>query len=232
MDMIYSRKRIKIPKIKCFYSSKNAKKIFSIFIVLIITFITFYNTFRSINPIFEELSLEKARDIGTKIINESANEVLERIDYGSIVSIDNVNNSNVLKTDVKVINKIATEIALEVEKRIKELEKEEIYIPLGSLSGIKYFVGTGPNINVKIIPTGNIKTQIKNEFEAKGINQTIYRIYLELTCNMNIVTGYKTINDSIQNQVLIVETVVVGDVPNAYYNLNGADREEALDIIN
>lgn len=232
MDKIYSRKRIKIPKIEWFYSNKNAKKFFSIFIILIITFLTFYNTFRSLNPVFENLAIEKAKDIGTRIINESANTVLEKIDYGSIVNIDNVNNNNILKTDVKVINKIATEISLEVEQKIKELEKEEIKISLGALTGIKYLMGIGPNIKIKIIPSGNMETQIKNEFESKGINQTVYRIYLELTCNIDIVTGYKTISNKIQNHVLMVETVVVGDVPNAYYNLEGSNKNDAVDIIN
>ncbi|MBO4815603.1 MAG: sporulation protein YunB [Clostridia bacterium] len=231
MDKIYSRKRIKIPKVEGFYLNKNAKKIFSIFVVLITTCVTFYSVFVSINPIFEGLSIEKAREIGTKIINESSNKVLDNMDYGNIVEVENSNNNNILKTDVKIINKIASEIALEVEKQFQKLENETIKIPVGALTGNKYLTAIGPNIDIKIIPVGSIETQIKNEFEAKGINQTAYRIYLELTCKISVVTRYKTINEKIVNQVLLVETVVVGNVPGAYYNLEGINENDALEIL-
>ena len=231
MDKIYSRKRIKIPKIESFYFNKNAKKKFSIFVILIISTITFYSIFISINPIFEGLSVEKAKEIGTKIINEASNKVLESIDYGSIVIFENNNNNNILKTDVKVINKIASEIALEVENKFQKIENEVIEIPLGALTGNKYLTAIGPNINIKIIPVGSIETQIKNEFEAKGINQTVYRIYLELKCNVSVVTRYKTISQKIINQILLVETVLVGDVPATYYNLEGVNKEDSIEIL-
>ena len=231
MDFIYSRKRIKIPKIENFHNNKNAKKFFSIFIILLITLITFYNIFKSLNPIFENLVLEKTNEIGIRIMNKASNNVLQNYDYGNVVLIENSENNKILKTDVVVINKIASEIALETESNFKKLKNETVNIPLGTLTGNKYLVGTGPNINIKIISVGNIKTQIKNEFESKGINQTVYRIYLELTCNVSILTGYKTINDEITNKILLVETVIVGDVPGAYYNLDGANKQEALEII-
>lgn len=232
MDSIYSRKRIKIPKIQGFYTNnKNAKKFFSIFIVILIATITFYSLFKSINPIFEGLCIERARQIGTYIMNNASNMILDNTDYKNIVSIEESENGKVLKTDVVVINKIASDIALEAEKQFRELERETIKIPIGALTGNKLLSGSGPNMNIKIIPTGNILTEIKNEFESKGINQTVYRIYLELTCKVSIISQYKTIEDEIINQVLLVETVIVGDVPNSYYNLEGINQNNAVDII-
>lgn len=232
MDSIYSRKRIKIPKIQGFYTdNKNAKKFFSIFIIILIAVFTFYTIFRSISPIFEGLCIERARQLGTYIMNNASNIVLDNIDYKNIVSIEENEGNKVLKTDVVVINKIASDIALEAEKQFRELEKETIKIPVGALTGSKLLSGSGPNINIRVIPTGNILTEIKNEFESKGINQTVYRIYLELTCKVSIVTQYKTIEDEIINQVLLVETVIVGDVPNSYYNLEGIKQDNAIDVI-
>lgn len=232
MDTIYSRKRIKLPKIKGFYSdNKNAKKFFSIFVIILISIITFYSIFKSLNPIFEGLCLEKTREIGTYIMNDASNKVLDNIDYSDIVKIEKDGTNNVLKTDVVTINKIASDIALEAEKQFQELENETIKIPIGAITGNKYLSGSGPSVNIKVIPTGNILTEIKNEFEAKGINQTIYRIYLELTCKVSIVTQYKTIQDEVVNQVLLVETVIVGGVPNSYYNLEGINQDNAVDII-
>lgn len=232
MDSIYSRKRIKIPKVKGFYTNnKNAKKFFSIFIIILISIITFYSIFKSLNPIFESLCLEKVREIGTNIINNASNKVLDNIDYKDIVSIEKTEKNRVLKTDVVAINKIASDIALEAQRQFKELENEEIKIPIGAFTGSKYFAGAGPNINIKVITTGNVLTEIKSEFEAQGINQTMYRIYLELTCKVNIATQYKVIEDEIVNQVLLVETVIVGEVPETYYNLDGMEKDNLIDIV-
>ena len=116
MDSIYSRKRIKIPRIKGFYTkNKNAKKIFSIFIVVIVATFTFYSLFQSINPIFEGLCVEKAREIGTYIMNNASNKILNNIEYNNIVQIEENGGNRILKTDVVVINKIASDIALEAE---------------------------------------------------------------------------------------------------------------------
>ena len=232
MDSIYSRRRIKLPKIEGFnQDNKNAKKFFSIFIIILITVITFYSIYKSINPIFEELCIEKARQIGTYIMNDASNRILDNTDYKNIVQIEKDGENNILKTDVVTINKIASDIALEAERQFKELQNEYITIPLGAITGNKYLSGSGPNINIMVIPTGNILTEIKNEFESQGINQTVYRIYLELTCKVSIVTQYKTIEESLVNQVLLVETVVVGGVPESYYNLEGMDMDNAVDII-
>ena len=232
MDSIYSRKRIKIPKVKGFYTNnKNAKKFFSIFIIILIAVATFYNLYKSINPIFVTLCIEKAREIGTYIMNDASNKILDNIDYKNIVTIEKDGENRVLKTDVVVINKIASDIALQAEKQFKELENEKIQIPMGSLTGNKYLAGSGPNINIQVIPTGNILTEIKNEFESTGINQTVYRIYLELTCKVSIVSQYKTIEDDVVNQVLLVETVIVGEVPESYYNLEGMKQEDVTEVI-
>ncbi len=232
MDTIYSRKRIKVPKIKGFYTNnKNAKKFFSIFIIVMIAIFTFYSLFKSLSPIFEEICIEKVREIGTNIMNSASNKILDNLDYSNIISIEEKDNNRILKTDVVVINKIASNIALEAQKQLQELEQETIKIPIGAFTGSRLLSGSGPKINIKVISAGNILTEIKNEFEAKGINQTIYRIYLELNCKVSIVTQYKTIEDDIVNQVLLVETVIVGDVPQSYYNLEGINQDNAVDLI-
>lgn len=78
---------------------------------------------------------------------------------------------------------------------------------------------------------GNIETDLKSEFRAAGINQTLHRIYLEIRCNVIILTPFQTIEEPVINQVLLAEGVIVGEVPNSYYNLEGISKDNALDII-
>ena len=78
---------------------------------------------------------------------------------------------------------------------------------------------------------GNVLTDLKSEFTEAGINQTLHRVYLEVVCNVTILTPYQTITESITNQVLLIEGVIVGNIPDAYYNLQGLNDEQMLDIV-
>ena len=229
MDKIYSRKRIKI-----FYSdSKKIKKKITFTLVIAVATATIISSIKSIDPIFENLCKEKAMTIATKILNTESTKVVHKYEYKDIVQITKNENdgTNILKTDVTVINDIASDIAVEVTNRLQEIKDEKIEIPVGALFGNKYLSGMGPGMDISIIPAGDVTTELKTEFKAQGINQTIYRIYLEVICNVNIITSYKTIDTQIINQVLLVETVIVGDTPQTYYNLEGVNTNTALEII-
>ncbi len=74
-------------------------------------------------------------------------------------------------------------------------------------------------------------TDLKSEFEEAGINQTLHRVYLEVVCNVTILTPYETITETITNQVLLIEGLIVGNIPDAYYNLEGLTDNQMLDIV-
>ncbi len=222
MDKIYSRRKIKLPKIKAIKTqNKRIKKIYFTVLILIVATLTVYKIMESIDPIFEGLCISKAQGIATEITNRKSSEVLAKYNYKDTVQIikDSDGKNNMLKTDIVMINKIASDIAIEIQKELDEIEKQSIEIPLGALTGNQYFAGSGPNFKIKIISAGDITTDIKTEFKAAGINQTMYRIYLNLECKVSILTSYKTINKTITNQVLLVETVIMGEVPETYLEL-------------
>jgi sporulation protein YunB len=229
MDKIYSRKRIKI-----FYSDKKTiKKKMTFSLIIIVAVITIMYSVKSIDPIFENLCKEKAMQISTDILNTESTKVVHRYEYKDLVTIikNETDNTSILKTDVRALNDIASDIAIEVNNRLIALKQEEIEIPAGAILGNKFLSGFGPRIDVSIIPVGSVTTEIKTEFKAHGINQTVYRIYLEIICNVDIVTSYKKIETKIVNQVLLVETVIVGGVPETYYNLEELQDGESMEFI-
>ena len=227
MDKIYSR-----PRIKIFYSKeKKKRRKITIILIAIIATITVENSVKSISPMFETMCNDKALQISTSILNKVSSNVLKKYNYNELVSIKQTEENNILTTDVTVINEIASDIASDVTKELEELAYNRIKIPIGAIFGNKYLSGMGPKVNITIIPSGTVTTEMKTEFKSEGINQTVYRVYLEVICNEEIVMSYKTIDTKIVNQVLLVETVIVGDVPQTYYNLEGVNRNNAIDII-
>lgn len=233
MDKIYSRKRINIPKIKHFYINKKIGKKITFVLIIIIAIFTVYRVTKSLDPIFEGLCKSKAISFATDIINTKSTQVLEKYEYNKLLEIvkKDEDGTKILQTDVTKINEIASDIAIEVTKAFKESYGQKISIPIGAMLGNKYLSGFGPKMDIKVMLEGTVLTELKTEFESKGINQTIYRIYLVLSCDVDILTPYKKMNEKIENQVLLVETVIVGDIPITYYNLEGIDKENTIDII-
>lgn len=102
----------------------------------------------------------------------------------------------------------------------------------GSFTGLKLMSGKGPGIKIRISTVGNVKTDLKSEFVSKGINQTLHRIYLQVDCEVSILTPFDDITQSIYNQVLLAENVIIGNIPNTYYNLEGINtKSDALEIV-
>lgn len=111
-----------------------------------------------------------------------------------------------------------------VEKTLK--------LHFGSFSGFKMLAGRGPGVKIRISSIGDVETDLRSEFTAQGINQTLHRVYLQVKCNVNILTPFDNISREITNQVLLIENVIVGNIPNTYYNLEGINgSSDALEVI-
>lgn len=228
MDSIYSRRKIRVPKF-----SNNNNKIIKILLILFVAILTLTIILKSVSPIFEASCKEKVQEIATNITNSQSSRILKQKNYGNIVELvkDDKGNISVIKSDVVVINEIASDIAIAIQEELSKLQTDKISIPIGSFLENNLLAGIGPNIKISVIPVGNIKTDIKTEFVSTGINQTMHRIYLELQCEIRILTPFNTIDSTITNQILLVETVIIGEIPSSYYNLEGINSNNALDII-
>ena len=79
---------------------------------------------------------------------------------------------------------------------------------------------------------GNVETDLRSEFTAQGINQTLHRIYLQVKCKLEILTPFQDVSKEITNQVLLMENVIVGHIPDTYYNLEGMETSgDTLNVV-
>ena len=237
MSKIYSRPRIRIPKI--FLSNigdknlKKKQKITKIFIIMIIAFSTIKIVLDAILPIFETICKDKAKSIATIISNEQATNVMREYSYDELFTIDKDNNGNItmIKSNIFPINEIISDVAVKIQNEIEERGREEIEIALGSFTGFKLLAGKGIGIPITISTIGNIETDLRSEFKEQGINQTLHRVYLQVECEVSILTPYEDITEKITNQVLIAENVIVGKIPNTYYNLEGVSEGDVMEVM-
>lgn len=214
IEKIYSRRgRCKLP-LFCKRST--------IIVVVIVMILTFVIAIRTINPIIESLCVDKAKNLATKVCNEEASRIMQNYKYEDFVNIMKDDNDNIIliQTNAKTVNEVASDIPNKIVEELEKQSEDYISIHMGSILGNKFFMNWGPEIKIKIESVGNVETELKSEFSSQGINQTLHRIYLNLTCEVTILTPYDTINQKIENQVLIAESVIVGNVPASYYNFS------------
>lgn len=233
---IYSRSRFKIfkPKKDNFIKKPKAKlKIFYIEVIFV-AIITLLVIYESIDPIFETICLDEAKSIATKITNDDSTKIIEKYNYNDLFSIERDENGNIqmIKANIFTIDLLTSDIASLIQEDLDNSKTSEVPISIGSFTGVKILSGVGPNIKIKISSSGNVTTDLRSEFIEKGINQTIHRIYLQIDCNVDILTPVKSIGSNISNQVLLAENVIIGQIPSTYYNLEGMENvKETLETI-
>lgn len=234
---IYSRPRIKLPPIfSNNIGDKNLKrkqKIVKIFIIMVIAFSTVKIVLDAILPIFDTLCKDKAKSIATIISNEEATNVMKEHTYDELFTLEKDKDGNItmIKSNIIAINEIISDVAVKIQNTINQRGRENIEIALGSFTGFKLLSGKGPGVPIKISSIGNVETDLRSEFSEKGINQTLHRVYLQVDCEVSILTPYNSITEKVSNQVLLIENVIVGKIPSTYYNLEGVNSNSAIDII-
>ena len=234
---IYSRPRINFSFLKTAKTKKSRRKFkknVPIFWVVLIAIITFFSIWNYINPIFEVLCEDKAKSVATMITNDEITKIMEKYNYDTFFTIekDEKGNIQMINSNVLKINQVTSDIAVNIQNRLDESSKNSVYISLGSITGIRFLSGFGPRITLKISSSSNVDTDLRSEFISQGVNQTMHKVYLDIKTNVNILTSFTTIKKTIENQVLIAENVIVGEIPSAYYNFKGTKaEEEALRLI-
>lgn len=235
MDKIYSRKRIRIPKIEYRNSKENKKlkKTITTAIIVCIAVVVFYHVIQSINPVLDILCINKAKSIATIISNDDATKVMSNYTYDDIITIhrDESNDINMVESNIIVMNEIISDVASVIQKDLDKLDAEDLYIRLGSFTGSKILSGRGPKVPIRISSVGNVETDFRSEFSSAGINQTLHRVFLEVKCKVSILTPIKTIEQEITNQVILAENIIVGKIPQSYYNLDGLQQDQAMEVI-
>lgn len=136
-----------------------------------------------------------------------------------------------ISANIFTIDEITSSIATNIQRELENTTSSNLKISLGSFTGIKMISGVGPNIPIKISSIGKVDTDLKSEFISQGINQTIHRIYLQINSEVSVLTPFKTVKQDISNQVLLAENVIIGRIPETYYNLEGmSNAKDTLEL--
>ncbi len=229
IDKLYSRRKIDL---------KALRKVKSFKIILLILFVSCLISIgmfiKSAYPVFKSSCETVASSKGIKIINDEVNKVMSNYKYDSIIRIekDVEGKITLIEADTVKVNNITTKIISNIQKEFDKIPRVNVFINMGTISGISMLNNVEPKFEIELESAGTLNANVRTEFKSVGINQTQHKIFLELDGKIGILTPFSTFSKNINMNVLLMEAVIVGEVPETYYNLEGiTDSAETYNFI-
>lgn len=182
--------------------------------------------FRFEEPI-RDLAETQVRNSTSDLINDAIDRqiVTGNIQYDRIVYFEKDLNGQItaLKTNMSEVNRLKTAILNLINDEILTLDTEDLGIPVGSLILPEILSGRGPMIPIHIISIRNSEGAFSSNFTEAGINQTLQQIIMDVSVDVSVLVFGKTTNFTVNSQVVVAETVIVGKVPDTLFQAGGYD---------
>lgn len=205
-------------------------KFFAFFCVLLL--LIFLYTKYIATPIVIENTRSQISNYATKSINLAVAESMnQNLNYGELINVvkDENNNVSYIETNSVKINMLSKSMSKIVMKNFLKLASNPLKISLGSFTGISILSGAGPKVVYTVNPYGEVYSNFTSKFESAGINQTHHKIYLTISIKVNVVFPFRKLIMNSASEVLLCETLIVGNIPDVYLNSNSLS--DMLDLI-
>ena len=186
---------------------------------------------KSLTQVILNTAYAKAYAIAVETMNEAVRESLQSgAAYEDLITVrtDGAGRITMLAANTARMNELAVSVALRAQSALETRDSASIAVPLGAALKAPFFSSLGPRVPVRLSPVGSVSAAFATEFEAAGINQTRHKIWLEMRAVVRLVlpTGAKAVD--VQTQILIAESIIVGDVPDSFINI--PDPDSALNF--
>lgn len=178
--------------------------------------------FRTIST---QIAVSDASDLVTMRVNNAISELMRDggYDADSFVSFEKNANGEVsaISCNMSRINALSAEI---LEKVVGTTDNytATVEIPAGNLTGLSILMGRGPKVPVEIVTLTSSRVEFTNNIVTAGINQTKHQITLLIRVDIDILIPWGSVGTQVVSEVLIADTVVVGQVPGTYLDMKGS----------
>lgn len=205
------------------------KRKIPIIIAVILTLLLILDS--QIRPMIDIMIKNQAKLIFTQSVNLSIDEIFDECeisfeDLADITYGENGNVSSVQSNSVELA-RLSNMISMRVQQKLIDMESRDIGIPLGTVTGINILTGRGPEIPLRLQLNGNVITQMESKLSNGGINQTMYTVSCLITSDVYVVIPGFSASVKLSGSIPLLETVIVGEVPDSYTYVYG-DQSDTI----
>lgn len=204
------------------YKKNNKKRFFAvigIILLIIVSFLCYLNV--HVNPIIITANESRIKSITVDALNNAVSQTLATLNaYSDLISItyDTSGKISLISANSFNVNKLNNDIVTHSQSNLRDIGSIGFGVPLGTFTGIAIFNGIGPNINIKMLPVGSVQSSFLSKFTSVGINQTHHEIYINLRADVSVLLPVSDKKVTTSVQILIAENIIVGEVPQVYFN--------------
>lgn len=201
-------------------------KFFRRFLVVVLIVIAAFLFFRSkYHDAIRNLAETQVKNATSDLINDAIDAQIRdgHIQYDRIVYFEKDLDGRItaLKTNMTEVNRLKTAILNLINDEILALDTAELGVPVGSLFLPEFLSGKGPHIPVRILSIRNSDAFFRSDFTEAGINQTLQQLTMEVSVDVTVLILGKTNNFTVVSQVVVAETIIVGQVPDTFLQTGG-----------
>ena len=196
--------------------------VFFLFVLLLAAFGLLRGKYRAV---IRDLAETQVKNTTSDLTNDAIARQIASGDirYDRIVYFEKDLNGGItaLKTNMSEVNRLKTDILNIINDEILALDISDIGIPVGSLILPEFLSGKGPAIPVHILSIRNSDAVFTSHFTQAGINQTLHQLIMEVSIDIAVLVLGSTSSFTVTSEVVVAETVIVGDVPQTYLQTGG-----------
>lgn len=210
--------------IACKHKKIKKHSVRRIFLLLTLAaLLVFFLVQQNLTPVILSMAQARSVSLATQALNDAVSDAMdEGFTYADLMDVvlNNAGNVSLVKANAMQMNRLANSVIDKAQHRLDQIESQQLKIPLGAALGVSLLEGSGPLIPVRIVPVGSVNTEFSTEFESSGINQTRHKIFLRASASVQIVIPTDAQVASVTVDVLVAESIIVGEVPNSFVGYN------------
>lgn len=180
---------------------------------------------RKLQPVLAAAARAQTQNRMTAILERAVLEDLagRELDRGDLVEIQRSGDGTItaLTTDMTELNLLRAELVTAVLEAVEGVDVAELEVPLGSLFDSEILWARGPAIRARSLSVGTVGAEFDSEFSSAGVNQTMHRIWLELSVPITLLLPGGAVEVPVDTRLCVAETVIVGKVPDTYLHMDG-----------
>ncbi len=202
-----------------------------IFVVVLAGVFVFVNI--KIRPFVISVTQGYAKNAVGNTMNDIIDEVLKEDAYEFIdIITDSEGNVAAVTMNSADVNLFMTRIAIQMKERIADMDEIRAEIPLGNFFPYPFLSGVGPKIVMKFLILANSGTSLSENFSSAGINQTLYTLSVHSETRVGIYVPTVNSSVTVENDIPVFRTLIVGRVPDTYTNVEGVESGAADTVLN
>lgn len=171
-------------------------------------------------PVVETVAVSQATNLISVLVADVVDQCMEEqnLGYNDLMDLHTSDGDGLTTVTGRTatINQLRNQITQALVEQLEELDSGQLGVPLGNLTGWMIFSGLGPKLRVSIDSVGDVVTQVHNQFDSAGINQTHHQVLMDISVTVHLFIPGEITSVTVDTTVCLAETVLIGTVPNTY----------------